>query len=750
MRKGHALIATLLCLSLGLLAGQSTLAAPTSADLDALLDGVKEIAAPGVPGGLCLFSDQVFPVVVGKSGRYLEPVVAAGRYGKGRCVVFGHGGYFGTGGLRTADTGKLVLNAIRWATAGATPRIAVYRMDNLATFLRSAGLSVTKLGDDWPGKLAGFNLLVVDGFRVGSPQAQTALQQFLRDGGGLLMSSLGWGWLQLNPGKSLRRDFPGNQALAPVGIAWADSMLSRTSKQGYDASQRPPALVHAARALAALESNQGTGLSKSDLGQASHVVTIAARCIPEQDKLLRPRLVALRDKYGAQAIPRPDAPLGVDKPLARLALVLQLQELRDLPPEKIKAHPAAKYFPGEVPADAPRVSKTLTVDTATTGWHSTGLYAAPGEIIEAKLPASAVKLGLALRIGVHQDRLWNKDSWRRCPEICWRVPMKARVTRLANPFGGPVYVEVPRDAKPAEVPVEISGAVEAPYFVLGKVTPTQWRQQERSKPAPWAELQCQSVILTVPSSVIRDLDNPVELMEFWDNVLDADAILSGRPILRKRPERYVTDTQISAGYMHSGYPIMTHLDIAPHMVNYQALLTNERGRDWGLFHEMGHNHQSGDWTFGGTVEVTVNLFTLYVLDKVCGKKPDTNKAFKPENRAKALREYLAEGAKFETWKKKPFLALIMYVQLEEAFGWETFRRVFAEYRDLPKDQKPKTDAEKRDQWMVRFSRAVGRNLGPFFQAWGVPTSQKARDSIKDLPPWMPPDWPAPQKQVTAQ
>ena len=63
--------------------------------------------------------------------------------------------------------------------------------------------------------------------------------------------------------------------------------------------------------------------------------------------------------------------------------------------------------------------------------------------------------------------------------------------------------------------------------------------------------------------------------------------------------------------------------------------------------------------------------------------------------------------------------------------------MFALYRDLPAAQRPKSDAEKRDQWLVRFSRAVGRNLGPFFQAWGVPTSEKARVSIADLPAWMP-------------
>jgi hypothetical protein len=92
-------------------------------------------------------------------------------------------------------------------------------------------------------------------------------------------------------------------------------------------------------------------------------------------------------------------------------------------------------------------------------------------------------------------------------------------------------------------------------------------------------------------------------------------------------------------------------------------------------------------------------------------------------------------------KSDPFLALTMYHQLRTAFGWETYKKVFAEYRDLPKEQRPKNDDEERDQWMVRFSKATGKNLGPFFEAWGVPTSAAARDSIKNLAAWMPADWP---------
>ena len=62
-------------------------------------------------------------------------------------------------------------------------------------------------------------------------------------------------------------------------------------------------------------------------------------------------------------------------------------------------------------------------------------------------------------------------------------------------------------------------------------------------------------------------------------------------------------------------------------------------------------------------------------------------------------------------------------------------------RALPARERPKNDADKRDQWMIRFSRAAGKNLGPFFQAWGVPTSEKARASIASLPAWMPDGFP---------
>jgi hypothetical protein len=166
---------------------------------------------------------------------------------------------------------------------------------------------------------------------------------------------------------------------------------------------------------------------------------------------------------------------------------------------------------------------------------------------------------------------------------------------------------------------------------------------------------------------------------------------------------------------------------------------------WGYFHELGHNHQASDWTFEGTTEVTCNLFSLYVCQKLCGLEPGTgHDAMTPAAKARRLAQYLRSDpeGRFARWKSDPFLALIMYDQLRAGFGWEAYKKVFAEYRELPKSERPKTDQEKRDQWMLRFSKAVGRNLAPFFQDWSVPITDGAREQVQDLPDWRPEGWPS--------
>jgi hypothetical protein len=415
-----------------------------------------------------------------------------------------------------------------------------------------------------------------------------------------------------------------------------------------------------------------------------------------------------------------------------------IAEMMALPADAVIAHPAGDDFPGAVPADAPRIPRSIPLETEIPRWHSTGLYAAPGETITVRVPEHAVGQGLQLRIGCHKDKLWAEriGIWKRVPEITrvWRLD--GAMTRCANAFGGPIYIVVPRGCAMGTTVVEIEGGVAAPFFERGKTRVQEWRETLRHAPAPWAELAGHKLILSLPSDQVRRLEDPQAVVAFWDAVVAAQDELAAVTD-RVSPERIVLDRQISAGYMHSGYPIMAHLDQASKVANLEAL---HQG-NWGLFHELGHNHQRRDWTFQGTGEVTCNLFSMYTFERVCRLPMEGHRAMKHDKRAQRMSRYFDGEGTFADWTSDPFLALLTYHQLIQGFGWEPFTAVFQEYQTLSKSERPSEDSARRDQFMVRFSKQVNRNLGPFFEAWKIPTSDAARESIRHLPAWMPEGFP---------
>ena len=707
----------------------SALAADSSeTDRAALIKDVKEITGPGSPGQVSVFGPQAFALVAGKEGKTASGVVvAAARAGKGRIVVFGHTGYLDAGVLGVADTGKLMDNAIAWSGAAPKPVLVVPKSKAFADALAQRGFTVaqTPLAQLQPGQV-----LVLSAHSL--TEADVPLvAKFVANGGGFITASTGWGWAQ--GGKSLANEFLGNKLLPPFGLAISGGFVGKTTANGF-AVGAVPELVHAGKALEAART--GAKLSKDDLAQASASLTDAAQSLPADDKTFLPKLRGLRSQSGVNTTPTAKSPVKADQLAARVLVSLEGRELNRLPPGQVKAHPAAASFPGAVPADAPRDKATVVVQTRVPEWHSTGFYAAPGETVTVRVPANAAKAGWKIRIGAHSDKLWHLDTWKRFPEISRNFPVTAEETKVASAFGGLIYVETPKGKDLGEVSVEFAGAVRAPHYVHGKTTLAEWKQL-RDAPAPWGELETRKVVVTLPAGVLRTLEDPVALMKTWDETLDLIADLAAIPRDRPRAERIVCDEQISAGYMHSGYPIMTWLDMPPRLVTE----THMHKGDWGIGHEIGHNHQVGDWTFEGTGEVTCNLFTMYVIDQLGGTKPANGRVGLPVV-AEKFKNYTAGGKPdFAKWQADPFLVLAMYVQLQHAFGWDAYKKVFAEYRALPDAERPKGNTEKMDQWMVRFSKTVNRNLGPFFRAWGLPVTDKAVASIEKLPAWPKEEWP---------
>ncbi|OLQ16796.1 Peptidase M60-like family protein [Cryptosporidium hominis] len=252
----------------------------------------------------------------------------------------------------------------------------------------------------------------------------------------------------------------------------------------------------------------------------------------------------------------------------------------------------------------------------------------------------------------------------------------------------------------------------------------------------WTELHGKKIILTIPSRILYRINCLIvdDLLEFWDKVIDTQNELYFNYKWTK--ERIVCDIQISDGYMHSGYPIATHLDIVEEEINSGGILDLKTLKDegnWGIYHEIGHNRQSSYWTFNGTEEVTVNLFTMYSYYKLHPKLYPFNISYIKDQINLAV-EYLIDMSSEskspenmerdfrEKWMANHGIAFCNYLILINLFGWNTLKTVFQVYDQLSEVDEELVQTHNNQQkmamWIIIFSSVVGFNLKYFFTQWG--------------------------------
>ncbi|EFJ40132.1 hypothetical protein VOLCADRAFT_84647 [Volvox carteri f. nagariensis] len=406
---------------------------------------------------------------------------------------------------------------------------------------------------------------------------------------------------------------------------------------------------------------------------------------------------------------------------------------------------SAAVFPGVPSGNPPSVNVSYTIngtynrpgyhfgyaDWDSPVWQSTGLYALPGQAITVTLSTlSAVGRGLQVQIGAHTDDLTGKTTWYRVPHIVNRFDLNTTVTSAANPLGGPVFILVPVGATLGSVQITIGGAIRAPYFRLNVTQLNDWNSTIRNYPAPWAELDSGKLVLMLPSRAIRNITNPVPLLEHWNLVMDHMANLANITSARAREERFLVDADISAGWMHSGYPVMA-ADMYVCMYIHVWMHVQAQGA-WGPYHELGHNHQWSEMQFSGTTESFVNLFTVYVLEMT--GVPQTAWGnwdnVSPTGRAALRAKYFADGANWaRDWDV--WVALDTYLQLKEGFGWNFYRRLYTAYQQMPLP----LPADNVQTWIQTSSKMAGVNLVPFYQKWNFTVTQDTINAVASLPTW---------------
>jgi hypothetical protein len=710
--------------------------APGAAEVAILLKDVPGFPLRGlVPGILRLDPKRARPLLFDEERQVFG---ALGVSSGGRVVAFAHDAFLsGTRFQAEPALLKMAANSIRWLGRSEAPAVGIDPgLAALEPLLQSQGFEVERIPPEELDRQV--DVYCFAGQRVLPAPGPDRLRRFLLKGGGVFTVATPWAFADSFP------DFhrlPANEIAMLAGIEFLPGGTASLAGEVVTRRPRPAEVLAAAREVA----KPGTELRDGWIETLRGALWLDSADLKE----VLPAIAVLDESIGP-VIPTAAAPLVRDAdPLRRAVVEIRSGLNRTLPAEMVSALPSAVDYPGPVPEKAPRVIRELELDGTWRGWlpgrdaggwangelRSTGLYAAPGEPIRVRVDPPLVGSGFEVVIGCYAGGLENRAEWRRYPRTQRAFPIAEPVTMAANGLGGLVYVRVPRGARLGTQKVVIEGATESPWFELGKTSSADWRGRIRNFPGPWAELAGKRIVLTVPSESIRRLEDPGVLMETWDEMLDRAAVLASIDRSGYRAERLIFDRQTSAGSLHSGYPVAAHF--GPDLERALDFRKLKGEGSWGFFHEFGHNHQHDLWALPGTGETTCNLWSVYLFEEWTGRSRDgAHPDVHPLRRQQLRRAYFDGGRDF-AGKWNVFTALDCYLLIQERFGWEPFRAVFAEYNRLPREEWPKSQQEKNDQWVLRLSKACGANLAPYYETWNLPLSESVADQLAGLSEWMP-------------
>ena len=704
------------------------------ADQNDLLRGMDEADFSGWPSPILPIGEWSFPVAFESSG---IPVVSASHVGKGKILGYGHESWV------DYTNHPFSLRAVEWVCGENAEVGFAYGagFDDFEDELEAAGhnvhLSIT------PSDLTGLDCLLDEFWNGHDDYDNAALVDFMISGGGLIMGGHAWYWSYSN--SDVAHNYPGNKIAKSTGLFvssdWGyNDVYFQNIPHEYSTISNAIAGVLADRIDGVEMDADDASVAYSALSDCTGIVTL------DYTDFWTP-LRHLVNQTGYTVIPYSTLwsstgyELGAD-PVADIILRLEDALMFGLPADELPIHPSHVEFPGEVPSNATRISRTVTVNATQSGLPSnfgysnarsslrmsTGLYAPPGEIITISVDQETSELGFSILIGAHTDGLWNKEIIKRHSRIYRTWSIENTTTIVANAFGGPIYAYIPAGSAFGEINVTISGAIRAPLFVLGETSDFEWIYSEKDNPAPWAELVSNNFIMTVPSSEIRDLNNPSQLMNWWDRALEMEHELYGFEPW-PRVERAVFDVQISVGWMHSGYPFMAHDLSVPDVVNYTHM--SENG-DWGMFHELGHNHQWMPSTLPGTTETSCNFASVYLMEDLVGV--DGHGAVDPEQRRNRMESYFTEGSNISNWSV--WTALDTYLIIKEEWGWNPITEALSVYYDLSPAEVPSTEEEEFNAWVLHLSNSTGYNLAPYHAAWGFPLNENTYSALEHLPIWV--------------
>ena len=368
----------------------------------------------------------------------------------------------------------------------------------------------------------------------------------------------------------------------------------------------------------------------------------------------------------------------------------------------------------------------------------TGTYLAPGTIATVTVPQEIVNLGYHVRVGAHSwDLSTRRNQVRRLDRATTHFPIQDTTIKVASPYGGGIYIEVPFNADASLIDVTVTGAVRAPYFSaksFHQTTAEEWLV-ERTHPAPWADFQSDKFMMQVPTNWIYAHPDPAQLMADWDAAMDAQNDLMGFPRLRGKETMYCQVDVIMRSSVHApGYPAINVTDNPNNNRGgyHNNYLVRGPGNNYHSanieIHEQGHAYFFPK--FGGETESTVNLPHVAAMHRKFGYSLDeafrgslgvTNPHRTLDNTAIAwmcVFNFSPRNVPMATAEKAYQLkGHAKFVDIARLFGWDGLGDYWRSF--MEDDANGASYSDTNDEKLLRLSRHVGHDIRPLFHFWGI-------------------------------
>ncbi len=454
----------------------------------------------------------------------------------------------------------------------------------------------------------------------------------------------------------------------------------------------------------------------------------------------------------------------------------------------LKKHPAADAQYGAVKGENNAVEKVITLDPLYRGYHAAGLYLPAGEVVTVKVEGLAAGERISINIGEQNTLAWRgsvpgaaltevnnetggintvtfKDStsdnffkqadmvtvlgkfydynststpflqsqWNRQNS---RTPwLSASFTfdkngeyEIGFPFGGVMHI-APNNCYSA-VKTTITGAVETPHYILGVTTPEYFDEYLKDAPGVVAVLDTENGQLIGPTGemgtkgYMRGVkkDEIDKLAMLWHSFFSVNESFTGGVYNRYNKVMFDWHVPAGAAVALGGHTYACPTSWFGNAMSYRGLLSYGQ---WGILHEVGHNHGSvygSIWGFatGREGEVRNNALTLLSYIMFCdvgttirmGGTAEHGGYANPYSVLTETLKFKDKGEDFNDGTYGYFQCLGMYANIMHSFGAEKYYELLYTYKSVPSYA-----SNKRADFAYRCSLIYGMNFIKYFNTF---------------------------------